>query len=466
MVKTKRFAYDILNTYLNACESKFKYAYENGCTTISGTRKVGKTILMRQLVSAFPERSVYKDCSTLGEDFDFEGYFEKLYNQGIRRVFLDEVCKIDSELIADFVSSVKYYSASMLIIITGSVKVSVTRLSNMIGRGLVLELPPITYTERLQWEGVQTSPEYFEQYLKTGTITVGMQDSETYWRKYVGAVVEDTLGSYLQRTTLEGYLTFPDTDKIMKALKYISLCQFVYKTKSGRLVDIPALPKKIKLSISDFKDLKVRYGLTNEEIVIVCDILVVSGLARRITSINEEELSRISGGRLNTLHTVDSNVPALIFEYPWFASYVITSELSDCDNLIDIWLENELMLKMTYLYRYVDKYRTADMEEIDIVYTIGDRLTSSLAGLECKNKSATNISGSNISSYLTIKDRLNLCDLVITSNDKTILHDEYKIVRNDLVVLALEREYFSKCNALFNGHSSYVFCDKIVSELL
>lgn len=427
MVTTKRFAYKVLRDYFDKCEAEFDYAYSNGCTTILGARKVGKTILMQQLCADKPDSSVYMDCASLEEDFSFEEFFKDCLNKGVSRVYLDEVCKIDSELIGDFVAFVKLYSSEILITITGSVKASVSRLSNQIGRGYTIELPPITYSERLAWAGKESSDELFKMYLRTNTVASSLSDTqiESEWKRYIGFVVNDTLSSYLRRTSLEGYTELPSTDNIMSALRYVSLCQFVYKNDAGKFVDIPALPRELKSSIPDYKLLKCKYGLTNEEIKLTCSLLLVSGLARQVSAINT---SNIPSSDVVTLHKIDVDVPAMIFEYPWFVSYAISDKLCNCDSLLDFWLENELMLKMSYLYRYVDKYRSSDAEELDIVYSVGDSAMGSLSGVRFDN--------------------------------------EFSIMRNDLIALALEKEYFSRCYNQFNGGDAPVFCEKTVLQLV
>jgi predicted AAA+ superfamily ATPase len=156
-IKTKRFAYDILKEYYDYCEKTETISYFNGCTTVLGARKVGKTILLKQLCEVEPSKSYYMDCTDMPETFDFESFYEECLSKGVSRVFLDEVCKIPDDIIADFIESTKLYSAKILITITGSVKLSVSKLSSRIGRGRTIELPPISYTEQIGWEGVSSN---------------------------------------------------------------------------------------------------------------------------------------------------------------------------------------------------------------------------------------------------------------------------------------------------------------------
>lgn len=313
-IKTKRFAYDILKEYYDYCEKTETISYFNGCTTVLGARKVGKTILLKQLCEVEPSKSYYMDCTDVPETFDFESFYEECLNKGVSRVFLDEVCKIPDDIIADFIEFTKLYSAKILITITGSVKLSVSKLSSCIGRGRTIELPPISYTEQIGWEGVSSSPELLLNFLRSDNI--------------------DTLDN-----------------------------------------------------------------------------------------------------------TIDS--------------YQIDSRL-----------ENELMLRMTYLYRVVDKYRDLDSNELDIVYTVGDCFDSGLYFIRPQSGVSSNIQNSDIRHYLSLKTSLNLNELVISCSDKTEVSDDYSFVRNDILLNALDKAYFERCYNDFLGDSCGLYCNKSVLELI
>lgn len=313
-IKTKRFAYDVLKEYYDYCEKTKTISYFNGCTTVLGARKVGKTILLKQLCEIEPSKSYYMDCTDMPETFDFESFYEECLSKGVSRVFLDEVCKVPDDIIADFIESTKLYSAKILITITGSVKLSVSKLSSRIGRGRTIELPPISYTEQIGWEGISSSPELLLNFLRSGNI--------------------DTLDN-----------------------------------------------------------------------------------------------------------TIDS--------------YQIDSRL-----------ENELMLRMTYLYRVVDKYRDLDSNELDIVYTVGDCFDSGIYFIRPQSGVSANVQNSDIRHYLSLKTSLNLNELVISCSDKTEVSDDYSFVRNDILLTALDKAYFKRCHDDFLGDSCGLYCNKSVLKLI
>lgn len=154
VLKTKRFLYDVMTTRLNkldACAARNNDAYEDSATAILGVRQIGKTVLLKQLYNVAPSISEYRDCTGLPSDFDFDGYLRKLLDSGVKRLFLDEVCKIQRDMVADLVSFIKNTSAFMSVTFTGSTKQAVEALSADVCRGISVELPPIMYIERLAW---------------------------------------------------------------------------------------------------------------------------------------------------------------------------------------------------------------------------------------------------------------------------------------------------------------------------
>lgn len=480
VIRTKRFAFRILSDYYDRLEKSLRdglglTAYENGCVTILGVRHVGKTTLLRQLADINKVPSRYFDCSGVSEDFNFEEFYEDSIRQGIKRLFLDEICKIPDELVADFIETTKYYSSQILITMTGSVSGVVSKMSDRIGRCRTLLLPPITYTERLAWSygyeeidltGVSlrelTSYDKLMAYLRQQNTL-----SESSCINYVGSVVEDTLSSCLNRTLLEG-VVLPDRTRIMQILKYISLCQYSYRLPNGSFVNIPSMSRKMKEIIEDYKRLKVKYNASTSEIRAVCRLLMVSGLARGVSALSSEDLSNISKVELVPLRQVDDAVPALVFEYPWFASYAIAQDLSGEDFLLAEWLENAFLSRLTYLYRFADKFRSENNYEVDVVYGIEtsfDRYR--LGGMETKNRKSSNVDRNHIARYRGVMDYLDLKDLCIScSDEENVYKNGCQFYRGDLIMIALELEYFNQRILDLSDDINSIFCRETITELL
>lgn len=154
VLKTKRFLYDVMTTRLNkldAYAARNNDAYEDSATAILGVRQIGKTVLLKQLYNVAPDISEYRDCTDLPSDFDFDGYLRKLLDSGVKRLFLDEVCKIQRDSLADLIRFIKDACAFMSVTFTGSTKQAVATLSADVCRGISIEFPPIMYIERLAW---------------------------------------------------------------------------------------------------------------------------------------------------------------------------------------------------------------------------------------------------------------------------------------------------------------------------
>lgn len=438
MLKTKRFLYNIL-----------KDKYDKGCFAVLGSRRIGKTILFKQLSEEYND-TVYVDISTLKNDFDIEEYIKSCLSQGVRRICFDEVCKISEDMYADFISVVKLYSSEMTFFITGSVASVVKDMCLLIGRGECYELPPIMYIERLCWgNGMSTvsadivtehtSVDSFIEYLKRQN-----QLNQKQFIQYIADVVRDTLESYLRNNAIGDCFQEINEDILRRALKYISLCQYVYKTKNN-YVSVPALSKKFKnLHDKCIEGYKNKWGLTSDEIAYVVSILYGCNLAKKIYKY------RGSNTEIKSIKDTDAMVGSCIFEYPWLTSFFFTEDIQDEEILLDMWVENAIMLRCSYLYNYVDKLRTVANDEIDIVYTIDDEVY----GLEVKNRPYTNLSRGYVSRIKDFADSIMLKEFEFTCTDTND-----RALRIDKLVVSLELEYINK------SRMGYIDCSEPLRSL-
>lgn len=446
LFKTKRFIYDVLEkNVLN----------KPGCNAIIGSRMVGKTVVMMQLCEDNKSNSIYKDVSSLDSDFDFNSFFEYCRDNKIYNVFFDEVCKLNEDLIGDFITYTRLYAGDMCIVITGSVGVSVSTLNSNIGRGGDYELPPIMYIERLLWskgidsitsESIKCCSTYdlFIDYIKK-------QNSQSIkeHEDYIVSVVKDTLESYLRNTSVGDRRVNISVEEIKDAVKYISFCQMVYKKDNGTYVDVPAIGKNIRDSLKeDYKVYKQRWNLNSDKIKYVCEILQGCYLAKGTYIFRGEELS------LETLKLDDLNVSACIFEYPWLASICISEKLRDLDDMLDIWIENAILLRESNIYPFADKVRSG-IREIDSVYGIGYMSTGGYYGLEVKNRPGKNLNRKYLDGEKEYAMSLGLKGIDFTSSD-----DSEGYLRLDKVVASLELEYV---NMMLKGE---VRCDSNIKELV
>lgn len=423
--KTKRFLYGILKNF-----------YKNGCYAVTGARKIGKTILLLQL-SEEPNTS-YINIFEEGKNFDLKEYIEEMKSEGVKRICIDEVCKVTDDNYADFIETIKLYSSELCFIITGSVATSVRKINRLIGRGVEFKLPPIMYVERVSWlydiyevnaDKLKnlSSVDLFMDYLKNQNY-----QSNAEMEEYVLDVVQDTLESYLNGSAIEDYRNIDISEvDFFNCLKYISLCQYIFRTSRGEVCKLPPLNKQIKNSDSDLLEgYRRRWGLDTKDILYVCSILYGCGLSRRVPMYRGDLIS------LERIQSVDNILDAFIFEYPWLSSYFFTDNIKDDVSLIAIWVESCIVLRASYIYMFYDKLRNTSDEEIDLVYSAGD----DFYGLEVKNVKSTTISKVYISEQKDFADRVGLRRLDFTCKD-----DNESLLRIDKVVASMELEYIELC---------------------
>lgn len=438
--KTKRFLYNtIQKNVLN----------KPGCYCIVGSRKIGKTVLLQQLQESNKDNTIYIDASVLPYKTNFKEVYEKWYKEGIRNIFLDEVCKMNDDLIASFISETHNFSDSLCFILSGSVSLSVRRICRDIGRGEEYEMPPIMYIERLCWEnGINeinaedvknlSSYDKYISYIKTENTISNQQGLY-----YIADVVGDTLRSYLRGTYLGDNKLDMSVKSIYDAIKYISLCQCVYKSinkdkKEERYISIPNLEQnEIDYLKNAYKVAKRNWDLSQEEISYVLSLLYGCGLAKKTRIYRGSSLS------VENLSLDTNYVDACIFEYPWLGSLFLSPKLQENFRYVAMWVENSVLLRESYIYPFYDKYRDRDGFEIDTVYQVD---FGGFYGLEVKNRKASNVERHYIRDLITFSEgTLGLEKIELTCSDDPKENNRYKdrFLRIDKVIASMELEYMN-----------------------
>ena len=444
--KTKRFMYDVFEKNIIG---------KVGCNAITGSREVGKTTLMLQLEKDNKSNSIYKDASCFDCNFSFKTFYNSCFEQGITNILLDEVCKLNEDLIADFIMNTKLYAGMFCIVISGSVVAVVENMCEDISRGETYVLPPIMYIERLCWNlgynrvnidiiSKYSSYEKFINYIKFQNTSTAVEQEG-----YIVSVVKDTLTSYLRNTAMDDFYVDMSKEDFQNVVKYISLCQFVYTKDKTILVDLPYLSENIRNIIgAEYKNYKRNWNISSKQVGYVYSVLYGCHLAKQTAIYRGNNL-------LMESVKLDSDcAEACIFEYPWLSTICLTDFLWDNNSLIDIWVENAILLRELYIYSFVDKARF-EGNEMDTVYGVGDLSVKGYYGLEVKNRTSKNISNSYLQNEREFAESLGLNKIEFTS-----LNDEKGFLRVDKVIASLELEYM---NLLLNGD---VRCDKTIGELV
>lgn len=492
-IETKRFIFEPLSAFLEARDvSLANRTVINDIAVIAilGTRSIGKTTLLKQLYDTAPDVSEYLDLSVSIRDSKFEEYFAACKASGKTRILLDEVCKIDKEYEADFVKAVKDYVPHMTFVITGSTQAVVSALSSKICRGIDVELVPIMYAESLAWslgssvvnpesEVSNSTISLFEEYLRKGGIVT--ESLAVQPLSFLSGTVTDTLDSYRSHfSCLRGI----DNQTLNNLLAYIVLCQYVFKCKNGSFCQIPSLEKEIRKTLGDSyvllrricSDKEVRSMLTE-----LCGVLTASGLALPLSVVTSDEISNeLTYKGLVHIPQIDTDIPAIVFAYPWFISHFgITDDLLS-ERHLGMWFENLVLYKLNKCYTFADKYRTPNQlgeigspgDELDALYTVRSLSSSRVCGVESTWRPRESISNIRIAGYVKLANRLGLDELVLTST--TVNAEEFttgkldvptKIYRCDLLVLGLEAEYMRLVKRNLSGREC-MGSSKSVSEIM
>lgn len=456
---TKRFVYNALLSKIR----KWKKSDEkmaNHAFAISGVRRIGKTTVLQQLYNFLPD-SVYVDGSVFNSDmFDF---INKIRNSNTKYILIDEICKIALEELQPLISFVKCGSDDIFFVFTGSVPSVVEEIASAILDCNVIDLQPILYIERLQWkfrtisfeEAVKKSTnDMFMEWLKTSNLYCNREEA----LKYVKGIVSDTMVSYTKfgyNNVLDKFLSQKGTslNSVSELFYYVIACQFIYIAESsGKYVDAPVfsiandftgIAKTCRKRVNAIKS---KYS--NNAIQAFCEVLEGSKLARRIdlyTEDNNVSLKRVVD---------DYYVPAYLFEFPQLFSYVLGEDVSG--NLIDLWVEYCILMKASYYYYNVGKYRVGDASfEVDVVYNYSEFDFDNKGIIEVKNRPERN---SKLSGYSGI-DIDNVSEFVLScsdndfrevnfsrsgvSSEKFRTFDKVCRMRNDIIVLLLELAYIN-----------------------
>ena len=183
---------------------------------LKGIRNIGKTVLINQLAFVMGAAFIIQGDEIdewLSTDSSLSIYslFRRLKGNGFITVLIDEACKISNE--GDLYSALKYYGSSMNILVTGSSSIAIEDMCFKCGRGEVLTMPPITYTEyvaiknnlatnfsinpykleNIAMINAKSNSDELKEYMYTNYV------DEAYYVEYVRKNLEDTIESNYRR---------------------------------------------------------------------------------------------------------------------------------------------------------------------------------------------------------------------------------------------------------------------------
>jgi len=444
----------------------------NKCA-LTGIRRIGKTTILKQLYNKYSD-ACYLDCTDISESESIIDIFDEIRTKNVKLLLIDELCKLhsdDGKGINRFISIAKGISSDLFIIFTGSVKAVISNIASDISNCYEFDMQPLTYMEFLLLKGNDfellqevSSIALFDEYL-----SINMFNDNNRYNLIEGSIsdtYESARASYAYSNN--PVLDIKDKATINKLFLYVELCQIVFRSiryfdDNGNPVfsdfntpDSPYITdKNVFKSIVRYIE-SLRNSLKSIDINNFCKFLVDIGLAISVNHYSEF-----------TKLIKSYKVPYFIFLLPQavFSKYedlIINNDYYtpalnlDINSIVynglkPLWVENLLAISVYRLYDSTGKFRNINGREVDILYSV-----NKLCGIEVKTTGMKriykfiNIVDEYFSKLTTSYNNEKFNEFIITNEDKTIYNpvimnafEKCAIVRNDLILLIMEMEYFN-----------------------
>lgn len=466
-VQTKRYMYNVLMDKIakwqELCTAKKDCSAEHSYA-ISGVRRIGKTTILRQLYNTLSD-VLYID----GTDFNgrMSDVLYKAQAKGVKYILVDEVCKLQYIERCTLESFIKCGNNNIFFVMTGSVPDVVESIAESISDCNILAMPSIMYAERLSWENqvdifnvvsLSTHQKYLD-WLRIGELKQSNLD-------YVRGIVNDTLKSYTGNEVSAMKILLEKKEvtgaQLNMLFAYIIGCQLVYiKNSDNTFCKMPNISsntgggeenQNIKSLILQIDAIRGQFG--TKVIQAFCEMLESARLVRRI-HIYDERDNKV----LQVLRDKYS-VPAYVFEYPQLIKDYFNTDVDI--SLQSMWVEYSVLIKASYYYQNVGKYRIGGgTYEVDVLYSINPYDYVNKGIIEVKNRKERS---EGITKYLHT-DIQYIKEFVMTCKDveyKEIALREASLgsacrMRNDILVLLLELAYIN--NTYKDGTEYYLIKD-------
>ena len=492
----KRYQY---NTILKFYKEYLRGNSLNHTLAITGLRRIGKTTILLQLYNELSD-VCYMDCSGSETADDIEQVLIDIKNHGIKVCLIDEICKLNSNMFHGkeiFSSLMKIWYTDIFFIFTGSVSLVVEDIASQICDCYMIKMPPITYLEELYWENegcsetdllAKSTMKSLYTYLTCNNFFT--RDHVMYLRGIFNDYSETVYGKELEQLR--------DNNKISLLLDYIRCSNTIHRAIGT--VNKKLIPKKFndlqpfvlldRFSDEDRKYIKsihrkinaVKDSVKAEDLSMLCDFLVNVGLIKQA----KYYTSQGKNSTRNDVKIEDTYIPFYIPIAPQLiydefkintkgklingklkAEYIKSITVS----YMDSWIENILYSAMSDIYFNSGFYRSAKGDsEVDILYKIEDYdryEDNTNYFVEVKNKTYKNMyKDMNKYDKLSIES---IKEFVITNSDvrfrKIDGHKVQYVMRNDILLLLLQMEYFRiQENELLTSNNSVIDLYRMYSK--
>lgn len=429
--KTKKGIYDTV-------KSHFKVG---AICSLKGSRRVGKTILLKQLCEELD--GYYFDMEVYNCEFDsmteseriLRDLIQVLSDDSVKLVAIDEITKIPSAIYGEIASAIRN-STKKGFIYTGSIPSSVEIVDERIMPHHHFMLNPVNYYEYCDWNSVPVNAKTYTDYLcfanSLDYLAITPVESEevlstSLFTKYQGVEKDERVEalreftaevlSYTIKSISRDYnrnSNYP-TNNLLNAVnakneslfEKMLLCTFKLGI-TNHFVGMPSL-NLIEKSKYSYQNLKNFIAGNKNLVGQFRKFLLDTGLAKDCYEWCYDSKG-VGEGDICNCCTINDEY--LLFEYPCFTNAVTNSnQYEECKNL---WIEEEIARQAcTVLYGYeFGKFQDRSGDEIDIV--------SSKVAIEVKNTKSSRVR-QRISHYCNVCRKIGISSLIITCNDEMYL---------------------------------------------
>lgn len=418
---------NIFDTYPNKRDLYYVLKrYDKGLFALSGLRKVGKTILLKQIAE-------YKHGAYVSAEVCFYDKTEEthraIYNEMLNAllnndvVCFDEITLIDSPILCSLLPKIREYHDRKLIIITGSYPLDIDTLMCTMCRGYILKIYDLSYHEYCRFHKCKPSSASLIDYFKHSFLSLNTDsiDTGTVLEQYLYDLKLCIYRSWVRRNQSNSDRAYDDTflnsDKFLYVIDYIrEMSELTYKHSNilgaDKLEGVSDFTKLLKMSQDDKNRFHSGYKYMTSEI----DEDILDDIIRfmRTTELGLEVYDMcIKHDRF--FYTL--NETSVLLSMPWLLT-VFNDNYHEgiTDVRMSKLIEYYFRLCLTELNYCVGKYRFNDTDELDVVAI--DRLNNNRPVIiECKYQKSSNINKKKIKKYASICSSASIFEYFITCID-------------------------------------------------
>lgn len=223
---------------------------DRGLIGIAGVRRIGKTVLLRQLCETL------NGCYyTFDDVFTADGFHDRVFeivNQienDDKPVFIDEIIRIPNEYLGRLFCTMKEYHDCRLIMFTGSYPKAVNDLRCKMGRGVIYNLYSLSYSEYCKWFGEHSVVNFLKYSMIPESASIEQCEPDKFMIDYMKSIVEGARESWLHRLNEDATVTdlLRDINLYTNLMSFIEMSTITYRT--GKIIGKPEYKNEFKVAL-------------------------------------------------------------------------------------------------------------------------------------------------------------------------------------------------------------------------